>query len=206
MKRLCIWNTGLPGVPEQIEDFLREVRCRAVLDHPHIARLHEASSCPQGLYFVSEYVPGISAAKIVIDTTGLGAGLYDRLRELMGDEMIEPVNFGSKAYDHEHYVNRRAEIWDQMRQWLDDPAGVQVPDTDEFQGDVCSLIRGPGATRFNSNGQLILEPKDHVKERLTFSPDIGDAAALTFAVEINTRPDDKPEPAQQSRDGAWLGM
>jgi serine/threonine protein kinase len=56
---------GLPGTPEQIEDFLREVRCRAVLDHPHIARLHEASSCPHGLYVVSEYVPGISAAKIV---------------------------------------------------------------------------------------------------------------------------------------------
>ena len=56
---------GVPGVPEQIEDFLRAVRYRAVLDHLHIARLHEASSCPNGLYFVSEYVPGINAAKIV---------------------------------------------------------------------------------------------------------------------------------------------
>jgi serine/threonine protein kinase len=54
-----------PGVPEQIDDFLREVRCRAVLDHPHIARLHEASSCAHGLYFVSEYVPGHNAAKII---------------------------------------------------------------------------------------------------------------------------------------------
>jgi len=56
---------GSPGLPEEIEDFLREVRYRAVLMHPHIARLHEASSCPHGLYFVSEYVPGMSAAKIV---------------------------------------------------------------------------------------------------------------------------------------------
>jgi serine/threonine-protein kinase len=56
---------GTPGAPEQIEEFLREVRCRAVLDHPHIARLHEASSCVHGLYFVSEYVPGVNAAKIV---------------------------------------------------------------------------------------------------------------------------------------------
>ena len=123
-------------------------------------------------------------AKVVIDTTGLGAGLYDRLRELLGPTLVEGVNFGARAYDTEHYANRRAEMWDLLRQWFDDPAGVQVPDSDELQGDICSLIRGPGATRFNSNGQLILEPKEHVKERLTFSPDLGDAAALTFAVDM----------------------
>jgi hypothetical protein len=124
--------------------------------------------------------------KVVIDTTGLGAGLYDRLKELLGD-LVEGVNFGSKAYDAEHYVNRRAEMWDLMRQWFDDPAGVQVPDSDEFQGDLTAAIRGPGATRFDSAGRLILEAKDHIKERLTFSPDLGDAAALTFAVDLSAR-------------------
>jgi len=125
----------------------------------------------------------INPAKIVIDTTGLGAGLYDRLKELMGDK-VEGVNFGSRAYDTEHFANRRAEMWDGLREWFDDPAGVQVPDSDELQGDLCSVVRGPGATRFNSSGQLVLEPKEHVKERLTFSPDLADAAALTHAVEI----------------------
>jgi hypothetical protein len=121
--------------------------------------------------------------KIVIDTTGLGAGLYDRLRELMGG-LIEGVNFGAQAFDHAHYANRRAEIWDKMRQFFDDPAGVEVPDSDEFQGDVCAPVRGPGATRFDSSGRLILEAKEHIKERLTFSPDLGDAAALTFAIDV----------------------
>ena len=45
----------------------------------------------------------------------------------------------------------------------------------------------PGATRFDSSGRLILEAKDHIKERLTFSPDLGDAAALTFAVDLSAR-------------------
>lgn len=125
----------------------------------------------------------INAAKVVIDTTGLGAGLYDRLREVLGEKVVG-VNFGSAAWDKKHYANRRAEIWDTMRQWFDDPAGVQIPDTDELQGDLCSIIRGPGATRFNSSGQLILEPKEHVRERLTFSPDLGDACALTFAIDL----------------------
>jgi hypothetical protein len=119
----------------------------------------------------------------------LGAGLYDRLRELLGSQ-VDGVNFGASAWDKQHYSNRRAEIWDQMRQWFDDPAGVQIPDSDEFQGDLCSIIRGQGATRFNSSGQLVLEPKDHVRERLTFSPDLGDAAALTFAIDLTTSQED----------------
>jgi hypothetical protein len=139
---------------------------------------------------IQQIAKTVKPAKIVIDTTGLGAGLYDRLRELLGD-MVEGVNFASKAYDHQHYSNRRAEMWDLLRQWFDDPAGVQVPDSDELQGDLCAIVRGPGATRFNSANQLVLEPKDHVKERLGFSPDLGDGAALTFAVDLSTAKQDE---------------
>ena len=145
----------------------------------------------------------IDAAKIVIDTTGLGAGLYDRLKELMGDK-VDGVNFGAAAWDRKHYSNRRAEIWDGLRQWFDDAAGVQIPDSDELQGDLCSIIRGPGATRFNSSGQLVLEPKDHVRERLTFSPDLGDAAALTFAIDLSMPLNETEAPAVVT-DGAWMG-
>lgn len=123
-------------------------------------------------------------AKIVVDTTGLGAGLYDRLRETLGS-LVEGVNFASKALEPQKYVNRRAEMWDLMRQWFEDPAGVQIPDQDALQGDICAPIRGKGATQFNSSGQLVLESKDHIKERLTHSPDLGDAAALTFAVDLS---------------------
>ncbi len=147
----------------------------------------------------------INAAKIVVDTTGLGAGLYDRLRELLGSQ-VDGVNFGASAWDREHYANRRAEIWDNMRLWFDDAAGVQIPDSDELQGDLCSIIRGAGATRFNSSGQLILEPKDHVRERLSFSPDLGDAAALTFAIDLTSlaEVDWNYRPAAAGAD--WLGV
>lgn len=133
-------------------------------------------------------------AKVVVDTTGLGAGLYDRLRELLGADLVEGVNFGSaalafeigpKGEKHRKFENRRAEIWDEMRIWFDDPAGVQVPDRDDVQGDLAAPVWGKGATRFNSNSVLQLESKDHIRERLGFSPDIGDAAALTFAVNIS---------------------
>jgi hypothetical protein len=122
---------------------------------------------------------------VVIDTTGLGGPIYDRLREQLPANEIKGVNFGEEAHRREKYANRRAEMWDLKRQWYDDPAGVQVPDDDEFQGDECAPIRGRGATHFRSNGQLILEPKENIKERVGVSPDLGDAHALTFAVDTS---------------------
>jgi len=154
---------------------------------------------------VQKIVKDINPAKVVIDVTGLGAGLYDRLKETIGDK-VEGVNFGSKAYDHEAYANRRTEMWDELRKWFDDPAGVQVPDRDDLQGDLCAPVRGKGATHFKSNGQLQLESKDHIKERLTHSPDLGDAAALTFGIEIDpeaTKVDD-PYSVGMSNSGGWL--
>ena len=124
--------------------------------------------------------------KVVIDTTGLGAGLYDRLKEMLGEDLIEGVNFSEKALNSDAYANRRAEMWDRMREWFEDKAGVQVPDTDDFQSDVCAPIRGgSSATHFKSNGQLVLEAKDNIKKRLGYSPDMGDAAALTFAIDFD---------------------
>ncbi len=123
--------------------------------------------------------------RIVVDATGLGGPVYDRLKEIQGvRDLVLGVNFGSRAFDVRKYANRRAEMWDTMRQWIEDSdAPVQVPDSDAFQADVCAPVRGAGATGFNSNQQLVLESKDHIRERLGNSPDIGDAAALTFAID-----------------------
>lgn len=129
---------------------------------------------------------------IAIDTTGLGAGLYDILRERLG-KLVHAVNFSSRAHDADRYSNRRAEIWDIMREWFDDPAGVQIPDDDIVQGDICAPIRGKGATRFDSAGRLVLEDKDHIVERLKHSPDLGDASALTFAADMSLADDDEDD-------------
>lgn len=40
---------------------------------------------------------------------------------------------------------------------------------------------------FDSNSRLVLEPKDKIRERVGFSPDVGDALALTFAETIRCR-------------------
>ena len=124
-----------------------------------------------------------------IDVGGLGGPLYDRLVELRWGHIVNPVNFGSSPLGigptgDELYANRRAEMWDLLRCWFDSPGGVQVPDDDVFQADACAPVWGSGQTRYGSNNELTLEPKDKIRERLGFSPDLGDAAALTFAVPV----------------------
>lgn len=122
-----------------------------------------------------------------IDVGGLGAGICDRLLELGYGSVVNPVNFGSSPIGvgptgDELYDNRRAEMWDVMRDWFS--GQVQIPDLDELHADMAAPVWGKGKTRFKSNNELIIEPKDSIRERLGFSPDLGDAAALTFAVPI----------------------
>jgi hypothetical protein len=138
---------------------------------------------------------------VVFDVTGLGGPLYDRVKEILPPGRVYGVNFAQQALDPNRYANCRAEIWSHMANWFQDPAGVKCPDLDELQGDICAPIRGKGATRFDSAGRLILESKDHINERLNFSPDIGDAAALTFAVDMGVlleREDDDDDDDGQS--------
>ncbi len=147
-------------------------------------------------------------AAVNIDVGGLGAPIYDRLAELGYSHIVNAVNFGSSPLGvgptgDELYANRRAEMWDLLRDWFNDPAGVDIPDDDVLQADLTSAVWGSGATRYNSNNELLLEPKDKIKERLGFSPDLGDAAALTFAIPIApTTYDDDDDEDWQGRNSA----
>lgn len=145
-----------------------------------------------------------------VDVTGLGAGVYDRLKELghVGTgKPVKAVNFASEAILFNRYRNKRAEIWDEMRQWFEDPAGVSVPDNDALQADVCAPAWGKGASGFDSSGRLLLESKEHIRERMSLSPDLGDALALTFAFPIARQlPVPKgPKAVLQPRPQGWLG-
>lgn len=138
---------------------------------------------------VARLIRTIKPAKVFIDVGGIGAGVYDRLVELGFGRVVEAVNFGSAPHGSgpvgpDRYANRRAEIWDSLRDWFANPAGVQCPDSDEFQMDACLPAWGKGATKWDSQNRLVLESKEHMAERVGFSPDLGDAAALTFAADV----------------------
>ena len=121
-----------------------------------------------------------------IDVGGVGAGVYDTLVDMGYGQLCNPVNFGSGPIGlgptgDRMYANRRAEMYDEAREWFEQPGGVQVPDRDDFQADVTAPMWGPGATRERNNA-LVIEDKEKIKERLGRSPDLNDAFILTFAV------------------------
>jgi len=117
---------------------------------------------------------------VYIDVGGIGAGIYDRLKE-MNYRMVRDVNFGSEPLDKKKYINKRAEMWGLMNEWLSNPP-AQIPDSDDIEIDLCGLRYS-----YDSHGRLKIESKEDAKKRGIKSPDEGDALALTFAYPVRPK-------------------
>ncbi len=151
-------------------------------------------------------------ARMFIDVGGVGAGVYDQLMH-MGEpysKIVKAVNFGSSPMEppplDEHGrpsggpLNRRAEMWMKSKDWLDDPAGAQIPDSDSLQADAC----GP-SYKWDAHTRLQLESKEHMRARDVTSPDEWDAVALTFAEPVGPEMALKPLNIAPRGAGGWMG-
>jgi hypothetical protein len=115
--------------------------------------------------------------KAFVDSSeGMGAAVVSIIRASGFETRVVGVNFGADAQEPELYRNRRCEMWGRMRDWFRDPGGAQIPDSDVAQRHLTAP-----KYKHDPNGRLELEPKPKIKGRTGFSPDWGDAFALTFA-------------------------
>lgn len=122
-----------------------------------------------------QYLTGLGLRVVVfVDGGGVGGGVVDRLRQI-GVDVIE-VQFGGASRDPRKYLNRRAEIWGAMRDWL---AVGCLPKDETLATDLTSV-----EYQFNVRDQIQLERKEDMKKRGLASPDDGDALALTFAEPV----------------------
>ena len=108
---------------------------------------------------------------------GRGEGVIDRLRQLNFD--VNEVNFGSSPLNP-RYKNKRAEMWDNLANFLKDGGGL--PKSSRLGADLIVPTY-----HFDSANRMALESKDHIKERGMPSPDLADALALTFAYPVSPR-------------------
>lgn len=113
-----------------------------------------------------------------LDETGLGGPIVDRLNQL--GYSVVGVNFGGKASDERRFVNKAAEMWWRMRQWLQQ--GGAIKDNPELEAELTGREYG-----HNDKDQLVLERKKDMKKRGLASPDWADAIALTFAQHVPKR-------------------
>ena len=100
-----------------------------------------------------------------------------------GGTPFEPPPLDEQGRPYGGPLNRRAEMWLKSKQWLEDPAGVQIPDCDALQADAC----GPGY-RYDALTRLSLESKEDMRRRGALSPDLADAVVLTFAQPVPPGP------------------
>lgn len=114
---------------------------------------------------------------IVVDGVGVGGGVVDRLRQ-MQLRVIE-VNAGSSADDKRRYFNKKAEMYDRGREWIETGS---LPDDRDLVSDMTGILYD-----YTPSQQLKLESKTDMVKRGLASPDMSDALMLTFARKIPRR-------------------
>lgn len=115
-----------------------------------------------------------SADFIVIDKTGIGQGVYDRLKEM--DYPCRGVAFGEKSED-DQFQNLKAEWHWRQRKWL-------------LSGG--RLLYNVAWNEFeyvkykNKDGKIIIQPKEELFKDGIMSPNCVDAAVLTQVISDTT--------------------
>lgn len=114
---------------------------------------------------------------MIIDK-GYNPGVYDTLIELGWEHRVFGVHFGQTADNPDKYKNKRAEMYDRLREWLEDEP-VKIQNDEELEKELLAIERKPP----DSNGRLVLVSKEELKanKKINMSTDLADALCLTFA-------------------------
>lgn len=120
----------------------------------------------------------------VVDTNGVGAGVYDRLKKIGRYAM--PVNAGTRTTLKDrsgqiHFYNLRAAMFWNMRELLDPSrdSNVMLPYEGKEAEELASDLSSPYWKEI-PGGKIVIESKDDIRKRINRSPDLGDACILAF--------------------------
>jgi hypothetical protein len=138
---------------------------------------------------------------IIVDVIGIGAGIVDRLNELdLGDTIIVGLNVAeSPAVKAKHHRLRDEMYW-KGREWFE---GLNVQcEQREIGAELGDILFS-----YTSGGQIKVESKDDIKERLGRSPDVGEAFLLSLMVDCQPISEDRQDRYRRARaragENAW---
>jgi len=117
-------------------------------------------------------------ADAVFIDLGYGTGIKSAGNQLKRNWMLVP--FGGASNDP-GFLNKRAEMWNLMKQWLKD--GGWIPDDPILAAQICGpeyYVKAVGANA----GKIVLESKEDMRSRGVESPNRADGLALTFAFPV----------------------
>lgn len=136
---------------------------------------------------------------ICIDQTGIGQGVYDRLKEL--DYPVKGVSFGEKSEDPQ-FANLKAEWHWRERKWL--LSGGRL--LHNFGWNEFEIVKYK-----NKDGKIAIQPKEELFREGIPSPNCVDAAVLTMAIEDRNIKAKKivkanmGQPFHDAMDDVWKG-
>ena len=112
-----------------------------------------------------------------IDEVGVGAGVVDRLREQ--GYGVRGVNAAHAARQKEVFANLRAETYWRLRELF--AAGeIRIPPDQQLLGELAALRYS-----YDSQGRILLESKENMRQRGIPSPDKADALMLAYALPVS---------------------
>lgn len=119
------------------------------------------------------YLKEFPNAKLDIDVIGIGAGIFDRLREQPNiSHRVFGVNSAAKPHDPAEFLNVRIESWVNVREWLRDAILERHEGFYELAQPTYKIT---------SAGKMQLEGKEEMAKRGVPSPNVADALALTLS-------------------------
>jgi hypothetical protein len=115
----------------------------------------------------------VTPKNVNIDAVGVGAGVFDRLREQK--LYVNGVVAGGEPKDKEHYINSRAEMYDELRKRFE-AGNISIPDDMDLIAQLSSI-----RFKYASDKKLQIISKEEMKHQYKLkSPDKADALALAF--------------------------
>ena len=112
-----------------------------------------------------------------IDEVGVGAGVVDRLREQ--GYGVRGINVAHAARQKEVFANLRAEGYWRLRE-LFASGQISIPSDQQLMGELAALRYS-----YDSQGRILMESKEAMRQRGIPSPDKADALMLSFIAPVS---------------------
>ena len=114
---------------------------------------------------------------------GYNPAVIDVLQNKLNFDVVTKVDFAG-ASTSPNYLNKRAQMWGDMRDWL--ASGGAIPDDRTLRRELQQqTYKFSNASKDGSIVQLT--SKQDMKKEGLLSPDVADALALTFAIPVRKR-------------------
>ncbi len=172
-------------------------------DHYRTLRRITSNDTTQLVGLVKSLYEELKPEQIIIDATGVGAGVYDFLAE--EGYPVQGAEWGRSARNKKRFANQRAEwFWKLRSKFLEGELDISA-DEDALASQLCVL-----KYKQNSRSQIVMESKDDMRGRGIPSPDDADAMAMAYGVEdmswddVYTKASDpEDEVVESSDDSSW---